>query len=110
MEKAVLISENEFTKIFELDDIRVVFSKAYDEDSKLHFIVSSIPEIKELGVMHIQFPFTFKTEKQRDKGFKKMDELFALAYINNAKRFIISNQEKAKQEEAKKQQSQELKN
>jgi len=39
-----------------------------------------------------------------------MDELFALAYINNAKRFIISNQEKAKQEEAKKQQSQELKN
>lgn len=75
--KVETVSENEFSKAFKYGDIDLFVAKAFDDDAPMkHFLICSVPEIKELGVAHIQYPMTFKTEAERDSVFKGFDAKF----------------------------------
>ncbi len=56
-------------------------SKAYDEDSDKHFLISSVKEIPELKVQQIQYPIIFDTEYERNSYFDDLD-------VNSAKDFL----------------------
>lgn len=68
-----LLSDNGITKTFKQEDVDIFFSKAFDEESNVHFCVISIPEIKQLSVQGIQFPFAFDSEADRDSYFLNLD-------------------------------------
>jgi hypothetical protein len=70
-----LIEENEVSKHFK-DEIRGIdcfVSKAFDEETQKHCLVASIEKIPELNAMHIQYPFVFDIEEERDTLFKEFD-------------------------------------
>lgn len=69
MEKAVLLEKNEFSKTYRKGAVSIYIAKAYDEDSKKHFVVISIPEIAHLNVLKLQLPITFDFPEQRDLFF-----------------------------------------
>jgi hypothetical protein len=83
--KAILQSENEFTKIFKIEEeIDLFITKAYDEELDHHFIVASIPKIADLKIEHIQFPIKFEdNEKERDRFFKDFNNAYAEMFIKN---------------------------
>ena len=68
-----VISENNFTKAFIFNGTYIFISKAYDEDSDKHFLVNSIPEIREVNAHHVQFPIGFNSEQERDQTFDELD-------------------------------------
>lgn len=73
MEKAVLLEKNDFSRTYRKGDIRVYLAKAYDEESKFHFAVISIPEIPHLGVSKLQLPINFEYENMRDTFIETFD-------------------------------------
>ena len=82
MQDIELESENEFTKIFVYkQNVKLFFSKAYDEDTHKHFVVASIPEIEETRTAQISYPFMFDVESERDEFFKNFE-------LGSAKQFI----------------------
>jgi hypothetical protein len=90
-----LESENEFQKIFKSIDIDVYVGKAYDEDEKKHFLVFSIPAIPEANVQHIQFPYVFDTEKERDEVFTHLDDKYISVFVEKLISQIEENKQKA---------------
>lgn len=85
IENMELIAENEFSKTFkyndEINDIDMYIAKAFDDEQNKHYIVASIPYIKEVNAERVQFPFIFKDEQDRDNGFETFDVVFANAFI-----------------------------
>ena len=73
MEKSVLLEKNEFSKTYLKGAIKIYIAKAYDEDSKQHFVVISIPEIEHLDVLKVQLPIGFEFAEQRDLFFDGFD-------------------------------------
>ena len=69
MEQAILLDKNDFSKTYRKGDISIYIAKAYDEETKKHFVVISIPEIAHLNVLKIQLPIGFDYEGQRDMFF-----------------------------------------
>lgn len=69
MEQAVLLEKNEFSKTYRMGAISIYIAKAYDEETKKHFVVVSIPEIPHLNVLKLQLPISFDIEGQRDFFF-----------------------------------------
>ena len=69
MESAVLLEKNEFSKTYRKGAISIYIAKAYDEDTKKHFVVISIPEIAHLNVLKLQLPISFDFSEQRDLFF-----------------------------------------
>jgi len=70
-----LVEENEVSKHFK-DEIRGIdcfVSKAFDEETQKHCLIASIEKIPELNAMHIQYPFVFDIEEERDTLFKEFD-------------------------------------
>ena len=96
--KVKLVNANEFTKQFRWDEkeIDCYVSKAFDEETKQHWIVASIPSIKELSVNHIQYPFIFETEAERDMIF---DDFQCEMFLENLLSQIKQQIEDAKQAE-----------
>jgi hypothetical protein len=90
-----LESQNDFQKIFKSIDIDVYVGKAYDEDEKKHFLVFSIPVIPEANVQHIQFPYVFDTEKERDEVFTHLDDKYISAFVEKLISQIEENKQKA---------------
>lgn len=94
-----VISENNFTKAYIFDGTYIYISKAYDEDSDVHFLVNSIPELAEVNAHHIQFPIPFNSEEERDKTFDELDlehageliKMFIDSIKQNAANFKSSN-------------------
>ncbi len=70
-----LKSSNEFTKVYVNEELEVemYISKAYDEDTDKHYLVASIPEIKEFSVHKVQLPLEFDTAELRDETFNNFD-------------------------------------
>ncbi len=101
MTKATIVSDNGFTKIFKWDDIDVFLSKAYDEDTKLHYSVISIKEIKEVNAHGVQFPFEFTTEMERDEHFSDFNEQSCMDFVDYSIEYI-KQMDKFKEEEAEK--------
>ena len=73
--KVKMLNSNDFTKQYRWDEkeIDCYVSKAFDEENNHHWLVASIPAIKELNVNHIQFPFIFETEDERNQFFNDFD-------------------------------------
>ena len=82
-DKVKLVSENEFTKHhkYEEKEIDCYLSKAYDEESKKHFLVASMPKIPELNAIHIQYPMVFDTEEERNEFFDNFNALDFMEFI-----------------------------
>jgi len=94
-----LESENDVQKIFKSIDIDVYVGKAYDEDTDKHFLVFSIPIIPEANVQHIQFPYIFETEKERDEVFTHLDDKYISAFIEKLISQIEENKKKSNNNE-----------
>lgn len=94
---SILISENEFTKVFKYKDIDLFVSKAIDEDTTpaIHFLTCSIPFITEFNIEKVQYPIPFISEEKRDEQFDTFD---AKIFIKN----LIDYIKKIKQESEKK--------
>ena len=90
-----LEAENDVQKIFKSIDIDVYVGKAYDEDTDKHFLVFSIPVIPEANVQHIQFPYVFETEKERDEVFTHLDDKYISAFIEKLISQIEENKKKS---------------
>jgi hypothetical protein len=98
-----LVAENEFSKQFKLDgDIDLFLSKAIDDESGKHYIVTSIPLIKEVMCEHIQYPIQFNTTEDRDNAFNNFDLNYALNYVAETIRFIKEQKEKNDKSEREK--------
>ena len=90
-----LEAENDVQKIFKSIDIDVYVGKAYDEDTDKHFLVFSIPVIPEANVQHIQFPYVFETEKERDEVFTHLDDKYISDFIEKLISQIEENKKKS---------------
>jgi hypothetical protein len=90
-----LEAENDVQKIFKSLDTDVFIVKAFDEESNKHFIVFSIPLLTEVNVQHIQYPFEFNTEVERDDVFKNINMEYVSAFIDKIVNQIKENQAKA---------------
>lgn len=87
-EKAVLVSENDFSKTFKCGDIELYVAKAENKDDGTHHVVCSIPIIEELNVLKIQMPFDFNSESHRDWFFNGFD---ADKFLEELIKHIIEN-------------------
>ena len=94
---SVLVSENEFTKVFKVDEIELYLSKAHDEDSGMYFLICSIPTIPEVGVEHIKFPIGFNTKEEMEQGFTQLTPDWASKFVQDAIQYIKDNKEKAEE-------------
>ena len=96
-----IVSENEFTKHFkwESKNINCYFSKSYEEETDKHFMVFSIPEIEELGVMHIQEAFAFESETERNDYFQIFGIDLAKEFLQSLIDRIKEKIEKAKEQD-----------
>ena len=100
--ESVLLSDNEFTKIFKVrGDIDLFLTKAFDEDSNKHYIVATIREIVELNASGIQFPYEYNTDHERDNAYKQYGTEEARDFVEFSIQFI-KDKEKFKEEEAEK--------
>lgn len=81
---------NDFTKKFLYGDVELYVSKAFDEKSKFHCLLFSIPIIPELGVEQVSYPMEFQTEEYRDEMFEKLDATLIMERIYEQ---IIKNKE-----------------
>ena len=93
-----LESQNEVQKIFKSHDVDIYVGKAYDEDSNKHFLIFSIPVIPEAGIQHIQYPFVFDTEKERDEVFVHIDEKYASDFLDKLITQIEENKKQVSDE------------
>lgn len=76
-----LESENDVQKIFKSHDVDVYVGKAFDEETNKHFLIFSIPVIPEANVQHIQFPYIFDTEKERDEVFTHLEVNYIADFV-----------------------------
>ncbi len=90
MEKLILVESNEFSRTYQLGDVKLYIAKAFDDIQNKHYIVCSIPEIPELSVLKIQYPMEFQVEADRDSVFETFD---AEDFIQAVKNQIIKNKE-----------------
>lgn len=91
MNKFQLLEKNEFSRTYRKGDILVYVAKAYDEESKIHFVVISIPEIPHLGVLKLQLPINFEFEPMRDAFIETFD---CDVFLKELEERIISNRNK----------------
>jgi hypothetical protein len=77
-----LQSQNEVQKIFKSDDVDVYVGKAFDDESNKHFLIFSIPLIPEANVQHIQYPYVFDTENERDEVFTHLEENYIADFVD----------------------------
>jgi hypothetical protein len=87
-------SENDVQKIFKSHDVDVYVGKAFDEETDKHFLIFSIPVIPEANVQHIQFPYIFDTEKERDEVFTHLEANYISDFVE---KLIIQIEENKKQ-------------
>jgi ribosome-associated toxin RatA of RatAB toxin-antitoxin module len=93
-----LEAENNVQKIFKSLDTDVFIGKAYDEETDKHFIVFSIPLLAEVNVQHVQYPFQFDTEVERDDVFKNINMEYVSGFIYKLVNQIKENQAKANED------------
>lgn len=93
-----LVSENEFTKVFKIDDVDMFISQAFDEETNLHYLIISIPEIPKIGVSHIQFPIAFNLKEEMQQAFKEqLTPDWASKFLSDAIQHIEENRKKAEE-------------
>jgi len=89
-----LESENDVQKIFKSHDIDVYVGKAFDDETNKHFLIFSIPVIPEANVQHIQYPYVFDTEKERDEVFAHLEDNYISDFVDKLITQINENKKK----------------
>lgn len=100
--KSTLVSENEFSKVFKVDNIDLYVGQAFDEDSNTYFLICSVPIIPALGVEHLKFPIAFQTKDEMVQGFGQLTPDWASKFIFDAIDYIEDNRRKVQEESLKK--------
>jgi len=59
---AILDGENMFSKKYLYGNVELYVAKAFDEKSKLHSLLFTIPNIPKLRVEQVVYPMEFKSE------------------------------------------------
>jgi hypothetical protein len=96
---SILVSENEFTKVFKIDDVDMFVTQAYDEESKLHYLIISVPEIPKIGVAHIQFPIAFNLKEEMQQAFKEqLTPDWARKFLSDAIQHIEDNKKQSEED------------
>jgi hypothetical protein len=90
-----LESENDVQKIFKSHDVDVYVGKAFDEETNKHFLIFSIPVIPEANVQHIQFPYIFDKEKERDEVFTHLEANYISEFVEKLITQINENKKQA---------------
>jgi hypothetical protein len=90
MDKVIVLESNEYSRTYQLGDVKLYIAKAFDDVQNKHYIVCSIPEIPELNVLKIQYPMEFQLEADRDSVFETFD---AEDFIQAVKNQIVKNNE-----------------
>jgi hypothetical protein len=98
MKVFVLESENEVQKIFKSTNIDVYVGKAFDDETNKHFLIFSIPVIPECSVQHIQFPYVFDTENERDEVFTHLESNYISDFVEKLINQIEENKKKTSDE------------
>jgi hypothetical protein len=98
MKVFVLESENEVQKIFKSTNIDVYVGKAFDDETNKHFLIFSIPVIPECSVQHIQFPYVFDTEEERDEVFTHLESNYISDFVEKVINVIEENKKKTSDE------------
>jgi hypothetical protein len=96
--KSTLVSENEFSKVFKVDDVDLYVTQAFDEESNTYFLICSIPVIPVLNVEHIKFPIAFQTKEEMGQGFTQLTPDWASKFISDAIEYIKENRKKVEEE------------
>jgi hypothetical protein len=96
--KSTLVSENEFSKVFKVDDVDLYVTQAFDEESNTYFLICSIPVIPVLNVEHIKFPIAFQTKEEMGQGFTQLTPDWASKFISDAIEYIKENRRKVEEE------------
>jgi hypothetical protein len=94
---STLVSENEFSKIFKVDDIDLYLTKAHDDESGLYYLICSVPIIPELGVEHIKFPIAFNSKDEMEQGFTQLTPDWASKFVQDAIEYIKNNRKEAEE-------------
>ena len=96
--KSTLVSENEFSKVFKVDDVDLYVTQAFDEESNTYFLICSIPVIPILNVEHIKFPIAFQSKEEMGQGFTQLTPDWASKFISDAIEYIKENRRKVEEE------------
>lgn len=82
--KSKLLERGQFTKVFELNDIKLFIHKGVMEenDEKRYFLIHNIPIIPELNVERIELPVNCENEQEMNESFEQLDCVYADYFIN----------------------------
>lgn len=99
--KSKLIEKGQFTKVFELNDIKLFIHKGVMEveEEKRFFLIHTIPEIPELNVAQIELPVACESEEEMNESFDNLDSAYADYFINGIIEQIRSQKEQLRKEE-----------
>lgn len=99
--KSKLLEQGQFTKVFELNDVKLFIHKGVleEENEKKYFLIHSIPEIPELNVAQIELPVGCENEEEMNESFMQLDCAYADYFINGIIEQIRSQKEQLRKEE-----------
>ena len=82
--KSKLLEQGKFTKVFELNDVKLFIHKGVMEENeeKRYFLIHNIPIIPELNVERIELPVNCENEQEMNESFEQLDCVYADYFIN----------------------------
>jgi hypothetical protein len=99
--KSKLVEQGQFTKVFELNDVKLFIHKGVMEenDEKRFFLIHSMPIIQELNVERIELPVACESEQEMNESFEQLDCAYADFFIGGIIEQIRMQKEQLRKEE-----------
>jgi hypothetical protein len=105
--KSKLLEQGQFTKVFELNDVKLFIHKGVMEENeeKRYFLIHNIPIIPELNVERIELPVNCEDENEMNESFDNLDCAYADFFINGIIEQIRIQKEQVDKEQIDNQQN-----
>jgi hypothetical protein len=99
--KSKLVEQGKFTKVFELNDVKLFIHKGVmeEEGENKYFLIHNIPIIQELNVERIELPVGCENEKEMDESFEQLDCAYADFFIEGIVSQIRMQKEQLEKQE-----------
>jgi hypothetical protein len=99
--KSKLVEQGQFTKVFELNDVKLFIHKGVMEenDEKRFFLIHNIPIIHELNVERIELPVSCEDENEMNESFEQLDCVYADFFIEGIISQIHTQKEQLEKQE-----------
>lgn len=99
--KSKLVEQGQFTKVFELNDVKLFIHKGVmeEEGENKYFLIHSIPIIQELNIERIELPVGCEHEQEMNESFEQLDCAYADFFINGIIEQIRMQKEQLRKEE-----------